>query len=369
MRMSLKRFTIYLISCLFSLQIQAQSFSNEFLSIGVGAKAQAMGKSITASVNDVTAGFWNPAGLARLDHDGWQFGAMHAEWFAGVGKFDYLSGTINAGNRNRRIGLSLIRFGIDGIPNTLNLFEEDGTINYDNVVPFSAADYALIASMGQNLKKDSDSWTIGGNLKLIYRNIGPFASAFGFGLDGGIQHHGEKWKLGLMLKDITGTFNAWNFTFTEDEINVLELTENEIPENSVEVTKPQAILGAGRFFQLKGDFELYSEINFQATTDGKRNTLIKSNTISIAPSLGFELDFKKFIFGRVGFNNISQDTDIGSSPFWTLDPSVGIGIMFKKLSIDYAFTDIGEQRNSTFSHVISLKYSMDRKPKNPKGIL
>ena len=352
-----------------TLNITAQSFSNEFLSIGVGAKAQGLGTSVVASVNDVTAGFWNPAGLARLDHDGWQFAAMHAEWFAGVGKFDYLSGSINIGPRNRRLGLSLIRFGIDGIPNTLNLFEEDGTINFDNVVPFSAADYALIASMGQNLLKDNDRLTVGGNVKLIYRNIGPFARAFGFGLDAGLQYHGDKWQLGLMLKDFTGTFNAWNFSFTDDEIQVLELTDNEIPENSVEVTSQQIILGAGRFFNLKGDFELFAEINFQATTDGRRNTLIQSNSVSVAPTMGFELNFRKFLFARYGFVNIQRDTNLGGNPFWTLDPALGIGIAFKKLVIDYAFTDVGEQRNSTFSHVISLKYSIDPKPKNPKGIL
>ncbi len=367
--MPFKRIFFYLVSFLLSFNLSAQSFSNEFLSIGIGAKAQGMGNSIIASVDDVTAGYWNPAGLARLDHDGWQFAAMHAEWFAGVGKFDYLSGTINVGNKNRRLGLSLIRFGIDGIPNTLNLFEEDGTINYDNVVPFSAADYALIASMGQNLLEDNDQWTVGGNLKLIYRNIGPFARAFGFGLDAGIQYQTDKWNLGLAVKDLTGTFNAWNFTFTDEEINVLSLTENEIPENSIEVTKPQAILGAGRFFPLKGEFELYAELNLEATIDGKRNTLISSSAISVAPTLGFELNYNKFIFARLGFSNIQQDTDLGSNPFWTLDPSIGIGLGFKRLTIDYAFTDVGEQRNSTFSHVISLKYSMDRKPKNPKGIM
>lgn len=340
---------------------EAQRFSNEFLSIGVGARAQGMGKTGVATVNDATAGYWNPAGLARLDHDGWQIAAMHAEWFAGVGKFDYLSGARRLGDNGRTIGISLIRFGIDGIPNTLNLFEEDGSINFDNVVPFSAADYALIAGLGQKLTKDSDKWTAGANLKIIYRNIGPFANAFGFGLDAGIQYKTEKWQLGLSGRDITGTFNAWNFNFTDDEIEVLEITDNEIPENSIEVTNPQIVLGVARSFELKNNFSLLAEIDFITTTDGRRNTLIKSETVSIAPNLGFELAYKNFVFLRLGGSNLQQDTDIGSDPFWTFDPSLGIGLLFKNLEIDYAFTDIGDQRNSTFSHIISLQYKLPRK--------
>ena len=40
-------------------------------------------------------------------------------------------------------------------------------------------------------------------------------------------------------------------------------------------------------------FGLYTEIDFDITTDGKRNVLIKSNTLSIDPHLGLEFDYKK----------------------------------------------------------------------------
>ena len=44
-----------------------------------------------------------------------------------------------------------------------------------------------------------------------------------------------------MLKDITTTFNAWSFSFTEEEKEVLDLTGNEIPIQSLEITKPTII--------------------------------------------------------------------------------------------------------------------------------
>ncbi|MBX9853422.1 MAG: hypothetical protein K2X86_16875, partial [Cytophagaceae bacterium] len=46
-----------------SAQISAPKYSNEFLSIGVGARAFGMSNVHTAIANDVTAAYWNPAGL------------------------------------------------------------------------------------------------------------------------------------------------------------------------------------------------------------------------------------------------------------------------------------------------------------------
>ena len=188
-----KKITLFTAILLASFQFaQAQKYSNEFLSIGIGARAHAMGGSVIASVNDVTAGYWNPAGLASFGADrGLQLGAMHAEWFAGIAKYDYLGATIPLANADRRIGLSMIRFGVDGIPNTLSLFEDDGSVNYDNIVEFSAADYAFLVSYAQkmNLKNKDHKLYIGGNVKVVRRVIGTFANSWGFGLDLGMQYH------------------------------------------------------------------------------------------------------------------------------------------------------------------------------------
>ncbi|MEL7122157.1 MAG: hypothetical protein AAFO07_22100, partial [Bacteroidota bacterium] len=152
-----------------------QKYSNEFLSIGIGAEAQALGNAVVATTDDVMAGFWNPAGLARLDlEQGIQIGAMHAEWFAGVGKFDYLAAAFPISQGKRHLGISLIRFGIDEIPNTLSLYESDGTINFENLREFSAADYAFLLSYAQKINTKKNLFTVGGNVKVIHRRIGPF---------------------------------------------------------------------------------------------------------------------------------------------------------------------------------------------------
>jgi len=350
-------FLRFLIFCLLgsTFSLQAQKYSNEFLSIGVGARAQALGNSVVASIDDVTASVWNPAGLAAFPTDaGLQLGAMHSEWFAGVGKFDYLGVAIPLSNKNRRLGLSVIRFGIDNIPNTLSLYEDDGTINYDNIVEFSAADYGIFLSYAQSLqtKNPNNQLLLGGNVKIIRRVIGSFANAWGFGLDLGMQYRAGNWRLGVTGKDISTTFNAWSFSFTEQEKETLAITGNDIPISSVEITRPQILAGLGYRFGFS-KFGAAPELNLVITTDGQRNTLISADPISIDPAFGLEIDYNQYIFLRAGVNQFQQESNLDQEDFWTARPSIGVGLKLGALNVDYAYTDLGDQRN-TYSHVISL---------------
>jgi len=233
-----RRLTALLIG-LFLLQdhsyAQFRKYSNEFLNIGAGARGLAMGSAQVASVQDATAGYWNPAGLAGVK-DNPNATVMHAEYFAGIGKYDYGALAIPVQDNKRTIGFSLLRFAVDDIPNTLYLVEPDGSINYNNIQTFSSADYAFLFSYAQNLKETENSrLSFGANAKVIYRKVGSFANAWGFGLDAGIQMQGKNWRWGITARDVTTTFNAWSFKFTEREKEVLYLTNNEIPVKSTEM--------------------------------------------------------------------------------------------------------------------------------------
>ncbi len=350
--MTIKNTFTLLLALLLAMQLQAQKYSNEFLSIGVGARAQGMGNAVIAGVNDVTAGVWNPAGLANLElSSGLQLGAMHSEWFGGVGKFDYLGIVFPISQGRRRLGLSLIRFGIDEIPNTLSLYESDGTINFDNLREFSAADYAFLISYAQKINTQKADWSVGGNIKVVHRTIGPFATSWGFGLDLSTQYSINKWQFGLVAKDITTTFNAWSFNFTDEEKEVLELTNNEVPINSVEITNPQVLLGFAYRFEF-GRSHLRPELNWIITTDGQRNTLLSANPFSLDPALGLEYQYRGVLSLRAGTSQFQREKDFDGEESLTFRPSVGLGLQLGNLVIDYAFTDLGSQEN-TFSHVIS----------------
>ncbi len=357
----MRYFTTVFLFLFFTLAVYGQKYSNEFLSIGVDARGQAMGSALAASTQNAMASYWNPAGLMGIEEE-LSIGLMHSEWYAGVGNFDFIgiAKPITKSKRVKRVlGLSFIRFGIDNIPNTLSLYDDDGTINYQNIVPFSATDYAVLLSYAQGIYTyEVGKLTIGGNAKVIHRKIGPFATAWGFGIDVGLQFEIGDLKLGFLGKDISNTFNAWKIEFSEKEKEVLELTDNKIPIGSLEVTRPQFIFG-GAYGKEFGKVGFLFETDLTVTTDGRRNTLIQGDQVSIDPTAGIELSYNKAIFLRAGINNIQQELDLNYDESWVFQPSMGVGIKFYKLYIDYALTNVGSTAQKSYSHIISLSIDFD----------
>ena len=333
-------------------------YSNEFLSIGVGARALGMGTSVISSTNDISATYWNPASLISLDKQ-IEIGAMHSEYFAGISKYDYVGAGYKIDDKSA-VALSMVRFGVDDIPNTLNLIDANGNINYDNISSFSIADYAFMASYSRKLPVEGLS--VGGNVKIIYRNVGEFAHAVGFGLDFAAKYDYKAWRFGAVLRDGIGTFNAWNYNRTLLE-EVFTETGNEIPVNGVEVTVPRLMLGAGYLFTIKEKFTIYPEIDLAMTFDGKRSTLIRSKALSIDPTFGLELGYGDLVFLRCGFNNFQTVPDFDGNKTFYWQPNLGIGVKFYGVRIDYAFTDVGDQSIALYSHVFSLSYCFNIKKK------
>ncbi|MGH2553092.1 MAG: PorV/PorQ family protein [Chitinophagaceae bacterium] len=354
--------TLFFTLLFFSTSAQFRKYSNEFLNIGAGARGLAMGSSQVASVNDGTAGYWNPAGLVFIkDHP--QVNLMHAEYFAGIGKYDYASVAIPTSENKRTIGITGLRFAVDDIMNTLFLVEPDGSINYNNIQAFSSADYAFIFSFAQKLKEsEKKNVHFGLNAKVIHRSVGKFAKAWGFGIDAGLQFQNKKWKFGITGRDITSTFNAWTFSFTEKEKQVLYLTNNDIPVKSTELTAPRLILGVARDFKLGKKLSLLAEANVDLTFDGQRNTLISANPVSADPKLGLELNINNVFFLRGGINNfqkaLSDGDTLNQKKVWIYQPSAGAGFRISNVTIDYAYANLANQSNPLFTHVFSLKLNL-----------
>ena len=354
-----------------SASAQFRKYSNEFLNIGAGARGLAMGSSQVASVSDGTSGYWNPAGLVGIkDHP--ELNLMHAEYFAGIGKYDFASIAFPAANNKRTFAITGLRFAVDDIMNTLFLVEPDGSINYNNIQAFSSADYAFLVSYAQKLKESPNkNIHFGVNAKVIHRNVGKFAKAWGFGLDAGVQILTKNWKFGISGRDISTTFNAWSFTFTEREKEILYLTNNEIPVKSTEMTAPRLVLGVARDFKLSKKTTLLAEVNADVTFDGKRNTVISADPVSVDPKLGLEANFNNVFFLRAGINNfqkaLSDGDTLNQKKVWIYQPSAGAGFRISNVTIDYAFTNLANQTNPLFTHVFSLRFDMvNDKNKNKK---
>lgn len=341
----------------------APKYSNEFLAIGVGADALGMGNAFVAQTSGASASYWNPAGLIGVNK--WlEVNFMHAEYFAGIAKYDQLS-IAHVINDKSALGFTAIRFGVDDIPNTTQLIDNSGNINYDNVSSFSAGDYAFLFSYARKLL--IKGMTLGATSKIVYRQVGKFARSWGFGIDAGWQYQvNSQWKLGAILRDATSTFNAWTFSLDEDIKNVFLNTGNEIPKNGLELTLPKMILGvAGNFPISKKGFTAGGEIDFDITTDGRRNTVISANPFSIDPHAGIQIAYKDLVNVRAGITNLQYTNELNNTKRFNLQPNIGLGIAIKGFYLDYAFTDIGDASVALYSHIISMRLKLD-KPKSQK---
>ena len=359
---------ILLLSIVFSnafSQGQIRVYANEFLNIGVGARGLGMGNAQVASTEDVYSGFYNPAGLANMPNT-FQVGLMHSEYFAGIAVYDYGSFAIRMPDKKRVLGFSFFRFGIDNIPNTLFLYGPDGTINYINITSFSTADYAFMLHYAQQF--NIPGLTAGGTVKIIYRSLGPFGNAVGFGIDLGLQYRKGGWRAGLMLKDITNTFDAWSFTLTDAQKQVLLQDSNQLPKNSIEYRAPSIILGGAYEVNIKNKFFILPEINLILSTDGKENVLLPGNPISMDAVAGLEMNYAKIAYIRVGVSNFQHYSAIDGHTAYSVSPSIGAGVRIKVISIDYTLTNLtaiqgSSQNNGLYSHVISLRLDINLKKK------
>lgn len=355
---SFRKVLLLLLAILPSLLIaqSVRKYSNEFLKIGVGARASAMGNAMTGIVDDATAGYWNPGGLSLAPNVP-ELALMHSEYFAGIAKYDYIGFTMPIGE-NRRFGASVIRLGVDDIPNTLNLVDPNGNIDFSAVETFSVADLAAILSVSQHFEA-LGGIDIGANVKVVNRNVGKFATAWGFGLDVGARWNKGPLQLGLMLSDVTSTFNAWSFNTETFEQTFVE-TGNIIPENSLEITLPAMKMGGGYTFMKDKPLEILVALDNDVHFDGKRNVILNLGPVSLDPHMGLELGYKKIAFIRGGFKNLQQVPNDNGKQVFSVFPSVGAGFKIKNFSVDYALSNVGNFSQTLYSHVFSLKYSFGK---------
>lgn len=353
-------FALLLSSLAFSTfaQTNAPKYSNEFLSIGVSARALGMSNAFIATCDDVTGGYWNPASLLNVKSD-MQVGLMHASYFANIAKYDYGS-IVKTIDQKSAAGFSVIRFGVDDIPNTTELIDTQGNIDYDKVTTFSAADYAFIFSYAR--KSKIEGLNLGANAKIIHRKVGDFGKAWGFGLDASVTYVKRKWRFAAVGRDITTTFNAWSYNLNETTKEVFTATGNDIPKNSLEITLPKLLTGVAYTTKLKKHFSITGEMDVDMTFDGKRNVLIPGKPVSFDPHFGFEAGYKNIVFLRGGMGNIQRIKNIDGGENMNVQPNFGIGVKIKIFTIDYAFTDVGNVSEALYSNIFSLKIDINKGP-------
>lgn len=321
------------LALLFVLQSFAETFvgkyAGEFIAIGVGGRALGLGGAYAALANDVTAGYWNPAGLSSLTYP--QLSLMHDERFSNLVNYDYGAIGIPMGP-SASLGVSVIRLGVDAIADTRNAwtdFNNNGVLEaneFDDskVTYFNAADWAVYVSYARTLTEDL---SYGANIKLIRREIAE-ASATGVGFDIGIQYRvSNEFRLGANFQDVTTTLVAWN-TGT-----------NELISPTLKVGSAYFIEAFGGRFAPALDVDVRFENRRYAS-----NTHI--GPVSLDLHSGVEFDFRNLVALRLGYS------DIGSL-------NVGTGVHLPKLNIDYSFSKFDGVNQLGNTHRISITFTLE----------
>ena len=323
------------------------------MNIGVDAAALGMSNTVVASTNDVNSGYWNPAGLIHLEDN--QVSLMHANYFANIAQYDYMAYGSPIDDQSAW-GISLIRFGVDDILNTTELIDSQGNIDYNRISLFSAADYGFTFSYARKLPVLGFQYGV--NAKVIRRIIGKFANSWGFGFDAGIQFEKNNWQFGLMLRDITTTYNVWNIDEAEYKkiANAIPDKNQELPE-STEITAPKAQLGIAKKIIIHYDYSILAAANINMRF-AKTNDLISNDLVSIDPALGFEFGYTNLVFLRAGVGNFQNIQQLDNREKVGFQPNIGLGFKYKGIQVDYALTDLGNQSAALYSNIFSLKVDL-----------
>jgi hypothetical protein len=317
------------VSCSAGAQTVAK-YAGEFMAIGVGGRALGLGGSYVALASDATAGYWNPGALARIEYP--EAILMHDERFGSLVNYDFASVALPYGE-NASLGLSILRLGVDGIPDTRNawidnnfdgLFDYGDRLDYDKITYFNAADWAIYMTYA---KRASAKFSYGANVKLIRRDLAD-QSATGIGFDVGILYAPTpNWYLGANAQDITTTLVAWS------------TGRNELISPTLKVGSTYFISLLGGRFAPTVDVDIRFE-NRQFASIGHLGP------VSFDPHGGLEFEYKNTVALRVGYSDIKQIT-------------LGAGVHFRMLDVDYSFAKFSSDDNLGNTHRVSLRFILE----------
>jgi hypothetical protein len=136
---------------------------------------------------------------------------------------------------------------------------------------------------------------------------------------------------------------------------VLQQTSNSIPVSSVEYTLPKFIGGLSYKLDLSSKIGLLSELDLEFSGNGTASSLLATDKFNMDPRIGFEVNYGKNIFLRLGAGNFQRplkDDNSGSRDF-SFYPTAGIGLKMKKIAIDYAMSNIASTGVGLYSHYFS----------------
>lgn len=293
----------------------------QFLKIGVGARAIALGGTFVAQANDLSALYWNPAGLAQLK--GGAVDLSHTQYIADI-NYNYAAFGISLGNMGT-VAASLI-FLDSGDMKVRTTSQPEGTGEL-----FTAQDFALQVSYARAL---TDRFSIGTTVKYISEKIWhSTASAIAFDVGVLFTTPFRQLRLGANMANFGPTMqmNGRDILFSQDP--------SPDNEGNVEIVNAEYLMDE---HPLPLMFKVGLAWDALNTLDHRVVILTDAthpNDNSEYVNTGMEYSFRDLLALRIGYKNAfetdgEQGLTFGGGLNLRIDRSV-------RVRIDYAYADFG----------------------------
>jgi len=290
----------------------------QFLKIGVGGRAAAMGESFVAISDDASALYWNPAGLAQFKTN--QVIFSHNIWLVDI-NHDFLGAVYHLDSDNT-FGISLTSLSMEKMPVTTE-FSPFGNGEY-----FGFSDIALSVSYA---RKMTEQFSFGGTVKYIEETL-------------------DKLKMRGVMIDI-GTYYRTGLGSTRFAVTVSNFGAELAPDGEVVLigkrTKSEwQSFAPPTMFRIGFAFEPYHDEQHSVTTSIQLN---HPNDNSENVSLGVEYSWNRMLFLRGGYKiNVEEQN-------YSFGAGVNVPISMAEFTFDYAFANF-EQLGSAhrFSIILGL---------------
>lgn len=326
-----------LLSLIFGFSAQAQFRQNvskagttagNFLEIGIGARAMAMGGAFVARANDISSLYWNPAGLPAINN--FQMILNHVNWLADI-NFDYF-GIAKTVPGIGVMGLSIAAITMDDMQ-VRTVGQPDGTGE-----SFSASDLSIQFSFARQV---TSRFSIGFSSKYIFEQIWhTSASAFAFDFGTIYRTAFNGMTIGMSISNFGSSMKmSGRDTQIRVDIDPISAGNNDNIRGSLETDRFSLPLIFR--FGIMMPIQLSEQQEIFIMADG-----LHPNNNYESVNIGAEYTLYSRYSIRGGYKSLFlDDTEEG----FTLGAGFKTSISrYLKLNLDYAYQDFGRLTNTQF---------------------
>ena len=295
--------------------------SLQFLKIGSGARGTGMGETFVAVSDDISALYWNPAGLVLFEENGVMF--SHTMWFVDT-QLQFFGGVYHFGGSNA-VGLSVVSLRTDDMKVTTEV-QPNGTGDF-----FRFSDIAIGLSYARQM---TDQFSFGATVKYVEETLGEL-------------------KMRGVIGDL-GTFYRTGLGTTRFAVLISNFGGQVSPTGSVNLIGGRVADSFQKFppptlFKIGFAMEPIINTTNRLTTSIQLNS---PNDNSENVNVGFEYAYKEMLFLRGGYKfNVDAEN-------FSLGAGLKIPISFAKANLDYS---IANYRDLGFAQRFSINLLLQTK--------